>query len=141
MFCRRREFQLTDSAKYFLSNVDRFAAEGFLPNQEDVLRVRVPTTGERGRDAVDLTQIGLADQQNSESKPSATYCDHFDPLCSPDRRQHPFVCSPLTVPPSLVRFSLCLNSLKFSIIDYPFSSRKRAVPVCIAAYAFFAFGT
>ncbi|XP_003742733.1 guanine nucleotide-binding protein subunit alpha-11 [Galendromus occidentalis] len=44
-YARRREFQLTDSAKYFLSNVDRFAAEDFLPNQEDVLRVRVPTTG------------------------------------------------------------------------------------------------
>ncbi|XP_037680066.1 guanine nucleotide-binding protein subunit alpha-11 [Choloepus didactylus] len=42
---RRREFQLSDSAKYYLADVDRIATLGYLPTQQDVLRVRVPTTG------------------------------------------------------------------------------------------------
>uniref|UniRef100_A0A8C9PKN1 Guanine nucleotide-binding protein subunit alpha n=1 Tax=Spermophilus dauricus TaxID=99837 RepID=A0A8C9PKN1_SPEDA len=42
---RRREFQLSDSAKYYLTDVDRIATSGYLPTQQDVLRVRVPTTG------------------------------------------------------------------------------------------------
>lgn len=42
---RRREFQLSDSAKYYLTDVDRIATVGYLPTQQDVLRVRVPTTG------------------------------------------------------------------------------------------------
>ncbi|KAL7647477.1 UNVERIFIED_CONTAM: hypothetical protein RMT77_001073 [Armadillidium vulgare] len=42
---RRREFQLTDSAKYYLSDIDRIAAKDYLPTQQDILRVRVPTTG------------------------------------------------------------------------------------------------
>ncbi|XP_047387106.1 guanine nucleotide-binding protein subunit alpha-11 [Sciurus carolinensis] len=44
-YARRREFQLSDSAKYYLSDVDRIATSGYLPTQQDVLRVRVPTTG------------------------------------------------------------------------------------------------
>ncbi|KAM9104348.1 guanine nucleotide-binding protein subunit alpha-11 isoform 2-T2 [Dama dama] len=42
---RRREYQLSDSAKYYLTDVDRIATSGYLPTQQDVLRVRVPTTG------------------------------------------------------------------------------------------------
>ncbi|XP_004689420.1 PREDICTED: guanine nucleotide-binding protein subunit alpha-11 [Condylura cristata] len=42
---RRREYQLSDSAKYYLTDVDRIATTGYLPTQQDVLRVRVPTTG------------------------------------------------------------------------------------------------
>lgn len=42
---RRREYQLTDSAKYYLSDLDRIASADFLPTQQDILRVRVPTTG------------------------------------------------------------------------------------------------
>lgn len=42
---RRREYQLTDSAKYYLSDLDRIAAPDYLPTQQDILRVRVPTTG------------------------------------------------------------------------------------------------
>jgi len=42
---RRREYQLTDSAKYYLSDIDRVAEVGYLPTQQDILRVRVPTTG------------------------------------------------------------------------------------------------
>ncbi|XP_041355994.1 guanine nucleotide-binding protein G(q) subunit alpha [Gigantopelta aegis] len=42
---RRREYQLTDSAKYYLNNVDRIASPDYLPTLPDILRVRVPTTG------------------------------------------------------------------------------------------------
>ncbi|XP_048449065.1 guanine nucleotide-binding protein G(q) subunit alpha isoform X1 [Chiloscyllium punctatum] len=42
---RRREYQLSDSTKYYLSDTDRIAAPDYLPTQQDVLRVRVPTTG------------------------------------------------------------------------------------------------
>uniref|UniRef100_A0A3Q1MUH6 Guanine nucleotide-binding protein subunit alpha n=1 Tax=Bos taurus TaxID=9913 RepID=A0A3Q1MUH6_BOVIN len=42
---RRREYQLSDSAKYYLTDIDRIAMPAFVPTQQDVLRVRVPTTG------------------------------------------------------------------------------------------------
>lgn len=42
---RRREFQLSDSAKYYLDDLQRICADGYLPTTQDVLRVRVPTTG------------------------------------------------------------------------------------------------
>ncbi|KAK3911936.1 G protein alpha q subunit [Frankliniella fusca] len=42
---RRREYQLTDSAKYYLNEIDRVADPLYLPNEQDILRVRVPTTG------------------------------------------------------------------------------------------------
>uniref|UniRef100_A0A672N3W5 Guanine nucleotide-binding protein subunit alpha n=1 Tax=Sinocyclocheilus grahami TaxID=75366 RepID=A0A672N3W5_SINGR len=55
---RRREYQLSDSTKYFLfvsgvwrqsifylSDLDRIAVPSYLPTQQDVLRVRIPTTG------------------------------------------------------------------------------------------------
>ncbi|XP_056873880.1 guanine nucleotide-binding protein G(q) subunit alpha-like [Takifugu flavidus] len=44
-YIRRREYQLSDSAKYYLNELDRIAAANYLPSQQDVLRVRVPTTG------------------------------------------------------------------------------------------------
>ncbi|CAB3983576.1 guanine nucleotide-binding G(q) subunit alpha [Paramuricea clavata] len=42
---RRREFQLSDSCKYYLSDLDRIAAASYLPTEQDVLRARAPTTG------------------------------------------------------------------------------------------------
>lgn len=42
---RRREFHLSDSAKYYLDGLDRICAEDYVPTEQDVLRVRVPTTG------------------------------------------------------------------------------------------------
>ncbi|KAJ8782273.1 hypothetical protein J1605_010252 [Eschrichtius robustus] len=42
---RRREYQLSDSTKYYLNDLDRVADPAYLPTQQDVLRVRVPTTG------------------------------------------------------------------------------------------------
>eukprot|EP00118_Oscarella_pearsei_P003331 m.13925 g.13925 ORF g.13925 m.13925 type:complete len:354 (+) comp25312_c0_seq1:120-1181(+) len=42
---RRREFQLSDSAKYYLDALQRLTSPGYIPDLQDVLRVRVPTTG------------------------------------------------------------------------------------------------
>lgn len=42
---RKREYQLSDSTKYYLNDLDRIAEAAYLPTQQDVLRVRVPTTG------------------------------------------------------------------------------------------------
>ncbi|XP_038660846.1 guanine nucleotide-binding protein subunit alpha-14 [Scyliorhinus canicula] len=42
---RRREYQLSDSAKYYLSDIDRISSTMYIPTQQDILRVRVPTTG------------------------------------------------------------------------------------------------
>lgn len=42
---RRREYQLTDSAKYYLDSLDRISKPDYLPTLQDILRARVPTTG------------------------------------------------------------------------------------------------
>ncbi|CAF2332385.1 unnamed protein product [Rotaria sp. Silwood2] len=42
---RRREYRLADSAKYFLDDIDRISAKDFEPTEDDILRVRIPTTG------------------------------------------------------------------------------------------------
>ncbi|XP_039290338.1 guanine nucleotide-binding protein G(q) subunit alpha isoform X7 [Nilaparvata lugens] len=42
---RRREYQLTDSAKYYLSDLARIESADFLPTEQDILRARAPTTG------------------------------------------------------------------------------------------------
>ncbi|XP_041825085.1 guanine nucleotide-binding protein G(q) subunit alpha-like [Melanotaenia boesemani] len=42
---RRREYQLSDSAKYYLTDMDRIADPAYIPTLQDILRVRVATTG------------------------------------------------------------------------------------------------
>ncbi|KAH7715590.1 guanine nucleotide-binding protein G(q) subunit alpha [Aphelenchoides avenae] len=42
---RKREYHLTDSAKYYLDSLRRLAAPDYIPTEQDILRVRVPTTG------------------------------------------------------------------------------------------------
>ncbi|XP_072538501.1 guanine nucleotide-binding protein subunit alpha-14 [Salminus brasiliensis] len=42
---RRREYQLSDSAKYYLSDLERISVPTYVPTEQDILRVRVPTTG------------------------------------------------------------------------------------------------
>jgi len=44
-FSRSREYQLNDSAKYYFDSIDRIAQPDYLPNDQDVLRSRVKTTG------------------------------------------------------------------------------------------------
>lgn len=43
-FARAREFQLNDSAGYYLSQLERIGAADYVPTQQDVLRTRVKTT-------------------------------------------------------------------------------------------------
>jgi hypothetical protein len=44
-FARYAEFQLSDSAKYYMDAVLRLAAPDYVPTDEDILRVRAKTTG------------------------------------------------------------------------------------------------
>ncbi|EDV21413.1 uncharacterized protein TRIADDRAFT_50796 [Trichoplax adhaerens] len=44
-FKRSREYQLNDSAGYYLNDIDRLGTSNYIPTQQDVLRTRVKTTG------------------------------------------------------------------------------------------------
>ncbi|OQV22087.1 Guanine nucleotide-binding protein alpha-1 subunit [Hypsibius exemplaris] len=44
-FERRKDIQLNDSAEYFMSRLKAVQTPGYIPDQDDVLRVRVRTTG------------------------------------------------------------------------------------------------
>jgi guanine nucleotide-binding protein subunit alpha len=44
-FARSREYQLNDSAGYYLDSVERFSDPNYIPTEQDVLRARVKTTG------------------------------------------------------------------------------------------------
>lgn len=44
-FARSREYQLNDSAAYYLNALDRISMPNYIPSQQDVLRTRVKTTG------------------------------------------------------------------------------------------------
>ncbi|KAF3689954.1 Guanine nucleotide-binding protein G(i) subunit alpha-2 [Channa argus] len=44
-FTRSREYQLNDSAAYYLNDLERIAKADYIPSQQDVLRTRVKTTG------------------------------------------------------------------------------------------------
>lgn len=41
----RSQFQLNDSAEYFFNEVERTMAAGYMPNDADIIRSRVRTTG------------------------------------------------------------------------------------------------
>ncbi|KAH7717902.1 heterotrimeric GTP-binding protein alpha subunit G-alpha-q [Aphelenchoides avenae] len=42
-YARRREYQLMDSAKYYLDALERISAFDYIPTEQDILRARVPT--------------------------------------------------------------------------------------------------
>ncbi|XP_075707211.1 guanine nucleotide-binding protein subunit alpha-15-like [Rhinoderma darwinii] len=42
---KRREFHLLDSAFYYLTNLERITQDGYQPTNEDIVRIRMPTTG------------------------------------------------------------------------------------------------
>merc|ERR1712226_1699154 len=44
-FSRSREYQLNDSAQYYLDAIQRLCAPDYIPSEQDVLRSRVKTTG------------------------------------------------------------------------------------------------
>ena len=45
MHFSRNEYDLMDSAKYFLSSLDRIGCDVYTPTQNDVLHLRIPTSG------------------------------------------------------------------------------------------------
>ena len=42
---RSREYQLNDSAGYFLSQLERISGCGYIPTDQDILRTRVKSSG------------------------------------------------------------------------------------------------
>ena len=42
----KSQFQISDSAKYFFDRIEKIGASNFVPEDEDILRVRARTTGE-----------------------------------------------------------------------------------------------
>eukprot|EP00002_Diphylleia_rotans_P036020 TRINITY_DN78_c0_g2_i2.p1 TRINITY_DN78_c0_g2~~TRINITY_DN78_c0_g2_i2.p1 ORF type:complete len:237 (-),score=56.67 TRINITY_DN78_c0_g2_i2:14-724(-) len=44
-FSRKSEFQLNDSAQYYFENLERITSASYVPDEQDVLRSRVRTTG------------------------------------------------------------------------------------------------
>ncbi|XP_039268927.1 guanine nucleotide-binding protein G(i) subunit alpha-2-like [Styela clava] len=44
-YARSREYQLDDSAKYYLDEIDRLAKSDYIPTEQDILRTRIKTTG------------------------------------------------------------------------------------------------
>lgn len=42
---RRNEYKISDSTEYFFQNVARYGEPKYLPNNEDMVRIRLPTTG------------------------------------------------------------------------------------------------
>uniref|UniRef100_A0A915LN62 Guanine nucleotide-binding protein G(O) subunit alpha n=1 Tax=Meloidogyne javanica TaxID=6303 RepID=A0A915LN62_MELJA len=44
-FSRSNEYQLNDSAKYFLDDLERLGQPNYEPTEQDILRTRVKTTG------------------------------------------------------------------------------------------------
>ncbi|CAL1608083.1 unnamed protein product [Knipowitschia caucasica] len=44
-FTRAREYQVNDSAPYYLNDLERISRGDYIPTQQDVLRTRVKTTG------------------------------------------------------------------------------------------------
>jgi len=63
-YARSSEYQLSDSTEYFFSILDKVAQENYVPTQEDILRVRVKTTGINeiefaiGRYQFSMTDVG-----------------------------------------------------------------------------------
>lgn len=71
VYRRANEFQLSDSAKYFIEKVDKYADPNFVPTEEDVLRSRAKTTGISETDfSIDSTHFKMVDVggQRSERK-------------------------------------------------------------------------
>ena len=44
-FARSREYQLNDSAAFYLNALDRLSKIDYIPTEQDILRTRVQTTG------------------------------------------------------------------------------------------------
>jgi len=72
MFPRRNEYQLNDSTQYYFDDLDRLCADGYIPNEQDVLRSRVRTTGIVQSDftikAIQFSMFDVGGQRNERRK-------------------------------------------------------------------------
>ncbi|KAM9331211.1 guanine nucleotide-binding protein subunit alpha-15 [Gastrophryne carolinensis] len=71
-YANRREFQLLDSAFYYLTNLERITQDGFLPTNEDIVRIRMPTTGINEYcfivDNINLRMVDVGGQKSERKK-------------------------------------------------------------------------
>jgi GTPase SAR1 family protein len=69
---RRNEFQINDSAEYFIKSVQRLTEPGYVPSQDDVLRSRVKTIGiheeEFTVEGFKFKMVDVGGQQNERRK-------------------------------------------------------------------------
>ena len=69
---RRSEYHIQDSLAWYMDNVDRISAEGYVPSVEDILRARVRTSGiveETFKvDGVDFEMYDVGGQRNERKK-------------------------------------------------------------------------
>ena len=69
-FDRRREFELLDSAVYFLNDSQRIMHNDYIPNLQDVLRVRVQTCGiVEHKFIIDNMTLSITDVAGQKGKP------------------------------------------------------------------------
>ena len=57
VFARANEYNLSDCAHYFLSNVKRLSDVGYVPTTQDILHTRVKTSG--------IVEVSQANEKNS----------------------------------------------------------------------------
>jgi len=69
---RDKHFQLNDCAAYFFDNIERFIVESFVPTTDDILRVRVRTTGiqeaEFKFDDIEIRMLDVGGQRSERRK-------------------------------------------------------------------------
>jgi len=72
MYKRRNEYQLNDSTQYYFTEIDRLAAAGYIPTEQDVLRSRVRTTGIVQSDftikSIQFSMFDVGGQRNERRK-------------------------------------------------------------------------
>jgi len=71
-FALRAKYQLNDSTDYFLDKIDELAKPGYMPTDQDILRVRVRTTGIVENDFIiennKFKMIDVGEQRNERKK-------------------------------------------------------------------------
>jgi len=71
-YANRSKFQLNDSADYFFNKIDEVSKAGYVPNEQDILRVRIRTTGIVENDFVidnnKFKMIDVGGQRNERKK-------------------------------------------------------------------------
>ena len=69
---RRREYQLLDSTKYYLDNIDRIKQPHYIPTHQDIFRVRTTTTAVKEYqfhlDGIKLRMVDVAGQRSERRK-------------------------------------------------------------------------